>query len=67
MKLTSAKSSGPKPLVERLEQLSDLILTQPGTSWVAASLVMWEAAQALRALQHAREQIYVSSAASPDE
>ena len=55
-----------KPLVERLEHLSDAILKQPKTYWIAASLLMWEAAQALRE-QRAREEIYVSTTCVPDE
>lgn len=56
-----------KTLIERLEHMSDAILQQPTSNYVAASLVMWEAAQALKLHQQAREEIYVSSSASPDE
>jgi len=64
--LLSERTDMTKPLVERLEQVSDAILKQPKTYWIAASLLMWEAAQAIRQ-QRAREEIYVSTAGDPDE
>jgi hypothetical protein len=50
----------------RLEQMSDAILQRPSTEWLGASLLLWEAAQAIKALR-AKEEIYVSNVHSPDE
>lgn len=53
-----------KEITQRLEEMSDLLLASHATHWVAASLLLWEAAQCIKSLREEREEsrIYVSTA-----
>lgn len=58
-----------KDIIDRLEEMSDLLLVRRESCWVAASLLAWEAAQHIKKLREAApsSDIYVSSIHSPDE
>lgn len=58
-----------KDIVSRLEHMSDLLLVRRESCWVAASLLVWEAAQHIKKLREESQpsEIYVSTAHSPDE
>lgn len=60
-----------KEITQRLEEMSDLLLVNHATQWVAASLLLWEAAQHIRAQREAipdESRIYVSAlSGDPDE